>query len=53
LAPATTQQAHTNSGVKVGIWNWIGFEFRKAGVVRGGVVIEDTVVVEGTVSELD
>lgn len=52
LASATSQPANANLEVKVGVWNWIGFEFRKTWGVRGGVVIEDTVVVGGTVSEL-
>lgn len=37
--------------VQVGIWNWIGFEFRKTWGVAGGVVVEDYVTVESTVSE--
>jgi len=55
LASATSQQADVNTAnveVKVGVWNWIGFEFRKVWGVGGGVVIEDTVAVGGTVSKL-
>ncbi len=50
-----SQDAHANTAhleVKAGVWTWIGFEFRKAWGVGGGVAIEDTVAIGGSVSEM-
>lgn len=38
---------------KAGIWDWIGFGFRKAWSAGGGVVVEDYVAVGGSVSSLE
>ncbi|KAF5363566.1 hypothetical protein D9756_000958 [Leucocoprinus leucothites] len=45
------QPAPPDGDARVGIWHWIGFEFRKAWSVTGGVAVEDSFTIGDTILE--
>lgn len=48
---ASDSLSHVRAGEpEVDVWHWIGFEFKKAWSLGGGVAVEDFLVIEDSTS---